>query len=116
MSKGYKSEESSEVERPDAQNAAHIERLDMDTPGLLALTQQKFDDRERTQKKEHWDAEGSRYTDGVGPWLVFGIDWHVVHAMKPEYDQKGEEAESVEFWTVKPLGGQIVGFDCAGHF
>jgi hypothetical protein len=33
-------------------------------------------------------------------------DWHVIHAMEPEYDEKSEEAESVKFWTVKALAGR----------
>src|SRR5258707_15878825 len=105
MSQGGQSEESRQIERPDSQHAAYVERLNVDGAGLRAFTQQKFDDEKRAQQKEEGNAEGSRGVDGIGQWLGHGIDGRVIHAMKGEDPEEGKETESVEFGAVETFPG-----------
>jgi 23S rRNA-/tRNA-specific pseudouridylate synthase len=102
----HESVEDGEIERPDAQDAAHVERFDMDVAGLLALAKEQFDDQERTQQKE------DRYTERAGGQhaeervMEVGIEGDVIHPVECERAKEGEEAEHIKLRSIEACGGR----------
>ena len=52
-----KAVEDQEVQGPDAQYAAHLEGLELDCAGCVALAQEQFGDEEGAEQEKDWNAQ-----------------------------------------------------------
>ena len=98
-------EEDQEIQGPDAQNAAHIEGLELDGAGFVALPEEQFRDEECAEQEEDGDAQVAEKADVVEPIMLRRIDRNKVHPMDDKHDHEGNEAEYIQFRA-------IVAFDC----
>lgn len=89
--------EKDEVERPDAQNAADVEGLELDRAGCGFFALEELGDEVGAEEEEEADTELARDAD-VFEWRV-GIGWKGV---AEEDEKKGDETEAVQFGFVEP--------------
>ncbi len=86
-----------EVERPNAKNSPHIERLNMYPSHALALAHQEFSNKKCAQQKEDRNAEWADVADPRQPQVPHWIGFNIVHAVEAEHAQKCEETQRIEF-------------------
>jgi hypothetical protein len=88
------SEKRDKIERLYSENAAHVERFDVNSADSFALAKQQLGDQKRAEQKENRDAERADIAYPKEPWMVDRIGGHVVHAMETEHAHEGEEPQS----------------------
>ncbi len=111
-----------EIKRPDAQDAADEERLEIDLATGGALADEKFGDQIGAEQKEKLDAHcsgGSEGGDGRrehGGNAHLGVEGRVVrHGVVEEDQEKRKEAEDVEFGMIEALSERAGSERVRGH-
>ena len=102
--------EEGEVKRPDAQDAADVEGLEIDVATGGALADEEFGDEIGAEQKEELDAHGSGGSEGGedrcerGAGAQFGVEVRQMrHGVVKEDQEECEEAEDDEFGMIEAL-------------
>ncbi len=103
--------EKGEIKRPDAQDAADVEGLEIDAAKAGTLADEKLGDEIGAEQEEEIDAEGSGGSEGGQGRCEHGSDAHVGvegrvvrKSVVKEDEEKREEAEDVEFGMIEACG------------
>ena len=89
-----------EVERPDAKDAPHIERGNMDGMGFPLFPQQEFRNQVGAEKEEDADAKFSGSADGSELRGLIELGYQ---PMRNKYQQKSKGPENIEARTVEAI-------------
>lgn len=100
-------EEDQKIQRPYAQNAPHIEGLELDPASLVVLSEEQLRDEEGTEQKEDGDAQVAEETDFIEPIVLRGIDRNVVHSMHDEDHRESDETEYNQFRAIVAVDGHV---------
>src|SRR5579884_2565955 len=101
--------EDGEIQWPDSQDAADIERPDVNLAGLLPFTQEQFHDQEGTQKKKDRDAKGTGREHREQRAMPLRVDRDVVHPVEGERAKECEETQRVQLGAIEARRGRSGG-------